>query len=85
VPFSVAADSPMTEKDYVKSIHVIATGNPEPGVATFTLTPQSGRAKVTSRMRLSRTQDVIAVAEQSDGKFLIARRTVKVTIGCCGA
>ncbi len=84
VPFSVAADSPMTDKDYVKAIHVIATGNPQPGVATFHLTPQSGRARVSSRMRLARTQDVIAVAEQSDGKFFMTRRTVKVTIGGCG-
>jgi sulfur-oxidizing protein SoxY len=84
VPFSVRADSPMTEKDYVKAIHVVATGNPQPGVATFRLTPQSGRAMVASRMRLARTQDVIAIAEQSDGKFFVSKRTVKVTIGGCG-
>ena len=37
VPFSVRVDSPMTEKDYVKAIHVISTGNPQPGVANFPL------------------------------------------------
>jgi sulfur-oxidizing protein SoxY len=84
VPFSVIADSPMTDQDYVKAIHVVATGNPQPGVATFRLTPQSGRAIVASRMRLARTQDVIAIAEQSDGKFFMSKRTVKVTIGGCG-
>src|SRR2546428_14162219 len=26
VPFSISVDSPMTEKDYVKAIHLIATG-----------------------------------------------------------
>ena len=35
VPFTVSVDSPMTDKDYVKAIHVISTGNPQPGVATF--------------------------------------------------
>jgi sulfur-oxidizing protein SoxY len=35
-------------------------------------------------MRLARTQDVIALAELSDGKFLQAKRSVKVTIGGCG-
>lgn len=84
VPFSVSVDSPMTEKDYVKAIHVIATANPQPGVATFRLTPLSGKATVASRMRLARTQEVISVAELSDGKFLIAKREVKVTIGGCG-
>jgi len=84
VPFTIAADSPMTDKDYVKTVHVIATGNPQPGVATFHFTPQSGKAAVASRMRLARTQDIIALAELSDGKFVQTKRSVKVTIGGCG-
>jgi sulfur-oxidizing protein SoxY len=84
VPFSIRADSPMSDKDYVKVIHVVATGNPQPGVATFRFSPLSGRAMVSSRMRLARTQDVIAIAELSDGKFLMSKRAVKVTIGGCG-
>ena len=84
VPFAVAVESPMTEQDYVKAIHVISTGNPQPGVATFHFTPLSGKAAVASRMRLARTQDVIVLAELSDGKFLQTRRSVKVTIGGCG-
>jgi sulfur-oxidizing protein SoxY len=84
VPFTVKIDSPMTDKDYVKAIHIISSGNPQPGVASFHFTPQSGRAMVSSRMRLARTQDVIAIAELSDNKFLMSKRTVKVTIGGCG-
>jgi sulfur-oxidizing protein SoxY len=84
VPFSVGVESPMTEKDYVTAIHVISTGNPSPVVATFRFTPLSGRAWVASRMRLAQTQDVIAVAELGDGKLLMTRRPVKVTIGGCG-
>ena len=74
VPFSISVDNPMTEKDYVKAIHVIATGNPQPGVATFRFTPLSGKAAVASRMRLPRSQDVVGLAELSDGRFLITRR-----------
>src|SRR5690606_30934211 len=84
VPFSISVDSPMTEDDYVKAVHVISTGNPQPMVATFHFTPQSGKAAVSSRMRLAKTQDVVSVAELSDGKFAIARKEVKVTIGGCG-
>ena len=84
VPFSVAIDSPMTEADYVKRIHVLATGNPQPAVATFHFFPASGKAAVSSRMRLATTQDVVAVAEISDRKFAMVRRNVKVTIGGCG-
>jgi sulfur-oxidizing protein SoxY len=84
VPFTVSVESPMTERDYVKAVHVIATANPQPSVATFRFGPQSGRASAASRMRLARTQDVIGVAELSDGKLLMTRRPVKVTIGGCG-
>ena len=80
----IAIDSPMTETDFVKAIHIVATANPQPGVATFRLTPLSGKAAVASRMRLQRTQDVITIAELSDGRFLMAKRAVKVTIGGCG-
>src|SRR5262245_21910318 len=84
VPFTIGLDGPMTEKDHVKAIHVIATANPQPSVASFRFTPLSGRATVASRMRLARTQDVIGLAEMSDGRFLMARLPVKVTIGGCG-
>jgi sulfur-oxidizing protein SoxY len=84
VPLTVSVESPMTANDYVKAIHIIATENPQPGVATFRFSPLSGKASAASRMRLARTQEVIGLAELSDGKFLIGRRTVKVTIGGCG-
>ncbi len=84
VPFTIKVDSPMTEADHVKALHVISSGNPQPGVATFRFTPASGAATVSSRMRLAKTQDVIAVAELSNGSFLMGKRTVKVTIGGCG-
>jgi sulfur-oxidizing protein SoxY len=84
VPFAATVESPMTDKDYVKALHVFAPGNPQPDVATFNFTPVSGKASVSSRLRLGRTQDVYAVAELSDGKVFLAKRTVKVTIGGCG-
>lgn len=84
VPFTVTIESPMTSQDYVKSIYIVATANPQADVAVFRLTPLSGKAAVSSRMRLARTQDIISVAELSDGKFLINKRNVKVTIGGCG-
>ena len=84
VPFTVGVDSPMTDKDYVKAIHLISTANPRPEVVVFRFTPATGVAKAESRMRLVGTQVVIAIAELSDGRFLMARRPVKVTVGGCG-
>lgn len=84
VPLKLEVDSPMTESDYVKAVHVFAEGNPNPDVATFRFTPANGRAFASTRMRLAQTQDVVAVAEMSDGSMYTARQTVKVTIGGCG-
>lgn len=84
VPYTVAVESPMSDADYVKSVHVLAPGNPGPTIASFHFTPQSGAAKVSSRMRLAKTQDIVAIAELSNGSMLVGKRTVKVTIGGCG-
>jgi sulfur-oxidizing protein SoxY len=84
IPFGVTVESAMSETDYVKAIHLLATGNPQPGIAVFHFTPQSGLATVSSRLRLARSQDVIVVAELSNGQFLLHRRTIRVTVGGCG-
>lgn len=84
VPFTVNVPSAMTEQDYVKAVHVFATKNPRPDVVSFYFSPLSGKAQALSRMRLAETQQVVAVAELSDGKFYMTRREVKVTIGGCG-
>jgi len=65
-------------------LHVFSTGNPQPVVGSFHFTSASGKAAVSGRMRLARTQDIVAVAEMSDGKLFTGKRTVKVTIGGCG-
>ena len=84
VPFTVTVDSPMTEQDFVKAVHIFSTANPKPDVASAYFSNLSGKAVFSSRMRLGRTQDVVAVAEMSDGSVFVGKRAVKVTIGGCG-
>jgi sulfur-oxidizing protein SoxY len=84
VPMGVRVDSPMTDDDHVKAVHVMATKNPEPEIITFKFTPMSGRASASTRMRLAETQDVVAVAELSNGSTIMTKKEVKVTIGGCG-
>jgi sulfur-oxidizing protein SoxY len=81
---AVAVDSPMTAADHVKAIHVVAEGNPHPGVASWTLSPRSGKAEVAFRMRLAKTQVVRAYAVMSDGSVYTAKQEIKVTVGGCG-
>ena len=84
VPVNVEIESPMTEADYVKTVHVFAEGNPLPGVVSYQFTPACGKAAAATRMRLAQTQDVICVAEMSNGALHMAKANVKVTIGGCG-
>jgi sulfur-oxidizing protein SoxY len=84
VPLSFEVESPMTAADYVKSVHFFAEGNPAPLVASFTFTPHAPKAAASIRIRLAKTQNIVAVAEMSNGEIYRAVKEVKVTIGGCG-
>ena len=77
VPVAVSAPGAL-------SIMLLATGNPTPSVATFNFGPLAGARRGSTRIRLSKTQDVVAIAKMEDGTFYRASATVKVTIGGCG-
>jgi sulfur-oxidizing protein SoxY len=86
VPLALSVDSPMTAADHVRRVDVFAEGNPFPEVATFYLTPDSGRASVSTRIRLNEgEQEVVAVAELGDGSARVGRRAVQVSISGCSA
>jgi sulfur-oxidizing protein SoxY len=84
IPYTVRVESPMSEADYVKAVHLLAPANPHPQISSFFFTPQSGKASVSSRMRLAQSQEVVVLAEMSDGTVYTTKRFVKVTVGGCG-
>jgi sulfur-oxidizing protein SoxY len=83
VPLMVEVDSPMTESDYVRQLHVLAPRNPLLKVVTFRFTPRRSQARVSTRIRLAAPQYVLAVAELSNGSVLMNRTWVKVSINGC--
>jgi sulfur-oxidizing protein SoxY len=84
VPINVEVESPMTDADYVKAVHVYADGNPLPGIVSYKFTPACGKASASTRMRLAQTQNIVCIAEMSNGSLHMAKANVKVTIGGCG-
>ena len=66
------------------SIMLLAAGNPVQAVATFNFGPLSGSRSGNTRIRLIKTQEVMAIAKMDDGSFRSVQATVKVTIGGCG-
>lgn len=80
---TVAVESPMTEADYVRAIHILSEKNPIAHLMTFHLTPRSGVAKVSTNIRLAESQQVTALAEMSDGTFWRDRKDVVIALGAC--
>ena len=83
VPLALSVDSPMSKNDFVKSIAVFNEKNPQPNVVVFHLGPRSGRASVSTRIRVADSQKVVAIAELSDGTFWSASAEVIVTLPAC--
>ena len=83
VPVRIVVDSPMSDADHVRRIVIIAERNPRPIVATFTLGPYSGRAEVATRIRLADIQEVLALAQMSDGNWWKGGANVVVTELAC--
>ena len=83
VVLKVTVDSPMTANDYVKTIHVIAEGNPLPNIFTAYLTPRSGTANITTRVRLADSQQVWAIAQMNNGSFWQGSAETLVTLSAC--
>ncbi len=77
VPIEVSAPG-------ASAILLLAAGNPTPPVAKFAFGPLAGSQTASTRIRLAKTQDVIAVAQLGDGSFARTSKTIKVTIGGCG-
>jgi sulfur-oxidizing protein SoxY len=73
----------MTAGDYVKAIHVFSEKNPQPNIVGVQLGPRSGRAAVSTRIRLADSQKVIAIAQMSDGSFWSNEAEVIVTLAAC--
>ena len=77
VPIDIAAPGAVM-------VALFADGNPLPNVATIRFGPLNPTRKASTRIRLARTQNVIAVAKMEDGSFQKAEAAVKVTVGGCG-
>jgi len=84
VPLTVSVESPMSADEHIKAVHIYADGNPLPQVASYFLGPSNGKAELSLRMRLSKSQNVVAVAETNTGEVWVGRKQVKVTLGGCG-
>jgi sulfur-oxidizing protein SoxY len=83
VPVEINVQSPMTATDHVIGIALFNEKNPQHNVAEFILGPRAGRAMVATRIRLSSTQKLVAVAKMNDGRCFTHTVEVLVTLAAC--
>jgi sulfur-oxidizing protein SoxY len=83
VPLTITVDSPMTAADHVKTIYILSPENPLPDVARFHLGPRSGRAKVSTSVRLATSQRLMVLAVMADGTAWTTGADVIVTMSAC--
>lgn len=84
VPVGVRVEADTAGAPRLRTVRILADGNPSPGVATFNVSDSAGIDAVRTRIRLAQSQTVTAVAELSDGSFRSAARRITVTAGGCG-
>lgn len=83
VPIKISVDSPMDGSQRPKRVVILATLNPRALVGEMIWGPGAAKAEFSTNMRLSGTQDVIAIAELADGTLWEAQVRVMVTVGAC--
>ena len=71
-----------TDLENVDSISIVVRNNPRPLAATFEIPPGT-LPKISSRIKMGETSDVMAVVKTSDAIYS-TKSEVKVTIGGCG-
>ncbi len=77
VPVAVTSKIPNTQ-----SIAIIVEKNPFPLAASFDIMA-GGEGYVSARVKMGQTSNVHAIVK-ADGKFYVAVKEVKVTVGGCG-
>ena len=84
MPVTVSVESPMTQRDYVKSIHLFAEKNHVPRILEVQLGPHNGRAVLSSRVRVATSQQITAVAVMSNDTLWSAAVDIEVVTSECG-
>ncbi|MGB8337895.1 MAG: quinoprotein dehydrogenase-associated SoxYZ-like carrier [Burkholderiales bacterium] len=82
VPISIKTQLQQNPNEYVKKIYLIVDKNPSPIAAIFTMTPDSGRADLETRIRVEEYSYIRVVAEMNDGKLYGVSRYIKASGGC---
>lgn len=84
VPLEFSVQYPQNKDQYIKSVTVIADTNPVPLAAVYHFSPESGKAEVSTRIRMESDAYIHVVAETNDGSFFMNKVPIRAAGGCGG-
>jgi sulfur-oxidizing protein SoxY len=82
VPIAIRTQLAQTPGRWIRKLMLVVDKNPSPVGATFSFTPESGRADVETRVRVEEYSHVRAIAELNDGSLVMQVRYIKAAGGC---
>lgn len=85
VPVLIRTKIDQTPERYIKHVWLVIDNNPSPVGVKFTMTPQSGRADIETRVRVETYTPMRAVAEMNDGSLWMHTSTIIAAGGCSAA
>jgi len=83
VPMRVSVSGPFAPGPFVRKLALFSEINPVPDMAVFEFPQPLERIEIDTRIRLAGTQQIVAIAEVTDGSLLAAAAEVIVTLGGC--
>jgi len=82
-PITIIVESPMTDANHVRAVHIFSEKNPVSYIARLGIGPWAGKAQVSTSIRVADSQTFTVVAEMSDGTFWSGQGATEVTAPAC--
>ncbi|PMN93326.1 quinoprotein dehydrogenase-associated SoxYZ-like carrier [Enterovibrio norvegicus] len=82
VPLSIKVNVQQDDPNPIEKIFLVVDNNPSPIVGIFDMTPNSGIANLSTRVRVNAYSPVRVIARTADGSLHMAANFVKASGGC---
>lgn len=83
VRMPVVVDHPMEAGNFIQTVSLFIDNNPNPFIAQFELTPETGKAALEFRARMAKSSKVRVVAKSNTGKLYGLVKEIQVAAGGC--
>ena len=84
VPVTVTIGNKLTDGNAIRKVYLFVDANPIPMVAIYNFTPLSGKAQISTRIRMETDSYVRVIGEAPDGKFYMSSIIIRASGGCAG-